>query len=108
MNEDTVSVGSAYLLSTLGEHLGDFVTWLEEQGINLLNLSVAGLKELMKQFKHKDDEPTEEIDYEIHLNSIGCKECRAAYREKLIEYFSAKKENLCDFPFSRGSSPPRN
>ena len=36
------------------------------------------------------------IDYEIHLNSIGCKECRAAYREKLIEYFSAKKENLCE------------
>ena len=68
MNEDTVSVGSAYLLSTLGEHLGDFVTWLEEQGINLLNLSVAGLKELMKQFKHKDDEPTEEIEEEQDSN----------------------------------------
>lgn len=68
MNEDTVSVGSAYLLSTLGEHLGEFVTWLEEQGINLLTLSVAGLKELMKQFKHKDDEPTEEIEEEQDSN----------------------------------------
>jgi len=36
------------------------------------------------------------IDYEIHLNSIGCKNCRAAYREKLIEYFSAKKDDLCE------------
>ena len=70
MNEDTVSVGSAYLLSTLGEHLGEFVTWLEEQGINLLTLSVAGLKELMKQFKHKDDEPTEEIEEEQDSNEL--------------------------------------
>ena len=62
MNEDTVSVGSAYLLSTLGEKLGEFVTWLEEQDINLLSLSVAGLKELMKQFKNKDIEPTEETE----------------------------------------------
>ena len=68
MNEDTVSVGSAYLLSTLGEHLGEFVTWLEEQGINLLTLSVAGLKELMKQFKHKDEEPTEETEEEQDSN----------------------------------------
>ncbi len=62
MNDDTVSVGSAYLLSTLGEKLGEFVTWLEEQDINLLTLSVAGLKELMKQFKNKDVEPTEETE----------------------------------------------
>ena len=62
MNEDTVSVGSAYLLSTLGEKLGEFITWLEEQGINLLTLSVAGLKELIKEFKHKDEEPTQETE----------------------------------------------
>ena len=62
MNDDTVSVGSAYLLSTLGEKLGEFVAWLEEQDINLLTLSVAGLKELMKQFKNKDVEPTEETE----------------------------------------------
>jgi histidyl-tRNA synthetase len=36
------------------------------------------------------------IDYEVHVNSIGCKECRPAYREKLVEYFSSKKEHLCD------------
>ena len=32
----------------------------------------------------------------LHLNSIGCKECRPAYRQSLIDYFSAKKECLCD------------
>jgi len=36
------------------------------------------------------------ISYEVHVNSIGCKECRPAYREKLVEYFSSKKEHLCD------------
>ncbi len=36
------------------------------------------------------------IDYEVHINSIGCKECRPAYREKLVEYFSSKKEHLCE------------
>ena len=68
MHEDTFSVGTAYLLSTLGESLGEFITWLEEQGINLLTLSVAGLKELMKQFKHKDDESTEETEEEQDSN----------------------------------------
>lgn len=32
----------------------------------------------------------------LHLNSIGCKECRPAYRAALVEYFSAKKDCLCD------------
>ena len=32
----------------------------------------------------------------LHLNSIGCKECRPAYREALVNYFSEKKECLCD------------
>jgi histidyl-tRNA synthetase len=36
------------------------------------------------------------IDYEVHVNSIGCASCRPAYREKLVEYFSSKKEHLCD------------
>lgn len=64
MNEDTFSVGTAYLLSTLGENLGDFITWLESQGINLATLSVAGLKELIKEYKHKDDvaEESEETE----------------------------------------------
>ena len=64
MNEDTFSVGTAYLLSTLGENLGDFVAWLESQDINLATLSVAGLKELMKEYKHKDEvaEESEETE----------------------------------------------
>ena len=32
----------------------------------------------------------------LHLNSIGCKECRPAYRQSLVDYFSAKKDSLCD------------
>lgn len=33
---------------------------------------------------------------EVVINSVGCEKCRPAYREKLIEYFSAHKENLCE------------
>ena len=32
----------------------------------------------------------------LHINSIGCKECRPAYRQSLVDYFSAKRECLCD------------
>ena len=32
----------------------------------------------------------------LHLNSIGCKECRPSYRAALVEHFGAKKECLCD------------
>ena len=32
----------------------------------------------------------------LHINSIGCKACRPAYREALVEHFSAHKEELCD------------
>ncbi|MGI6393125.1 MAG: histidine--tRNA ligase [bacterium] len=35
------------------------------------------------------------VKFDVHINSIGCKECRPAYREKLIQYFSLKKEDLC-------------
>ncbi len=31
----------------------------------------------------------------LELNSIGCKECRAKYREALIEYFKKDEETLC-------------
>lgn len=33
--------------------------------------------------------------YMIELNSVGCKECRAPFREVLVSYFSEKKESLC-------------
>ena len=36
------------------------------------------------------------IQAEVHVNSIGCQKCRADYREKLISYFSTKKEGLCE------------
>ena len=32
----------------------------------------------------------------LHLNSIGCKECRPAYRQSLVDYFSERQDKLCD------------
>ena len=32
----------------------------------------------------------------LHINSIGCKECRPAYRDALVNYFGEKTEKLCD------------
>ncbi len=32
----------------------------------------------------------------LHINSIGCRECRPAYRSALVSYFESKKEKLCD------------
>lgn len=32
----------------------------------------------------------------LHINSIGCRECRPAYREALVKYFSSHKDKLCD------------
>lgn len=32
----------------------------------------------------------------LHLNSIGCPECRAKYREALREYFAPHREELCE------------
>lgn len=34
-------------------------------------------------------------DIELHINSIGCKECRGKYRQALIEFFEDKKDALC-------------
>lgn len=69
MHEDIFSVGTAYLLSTLGENLGDFVAWLESQDINLATLSVAGLKELIKEYKHKDEVAEESEESEESAES---------------------------------------
>ena len=35
-------------------------------------------------------------DVKLKINSIGCKNCRPAYRQALIEYFSAYESQLCD------------
>jgi len=32
----------------------------------------------------------------IQINSIGCSECRKAYREELINYYKAKRKVLCE------------
>ncbi len=32
---------------------------------------------------------------ELHINSIGCRTCRAQYRAALVEYFAAKENDLC-------------
>lgn len=32
----------------------------------------------------------------LHLNSIGCTECRPAYRKALVDYYTEHKDVLCD------------
>ncbi|MGM9637226.1 MAG: histidine--tRNA ligase [Eubacteriales bacterium] len=43
---------------------------------------------------------------ELHVNTIGCKNCRPAYYQKLREYFSARKDELCDTCKSRLETNP--
>ncbi len=33
---------------------------------------------------------------ELHINSIGCPNCRPKYREALVEYFKSHEDKLCD------------
>ena len=33
---------------------------------------------------------------EVVINSVGCEKCRPIYRQKLIDYFSAHKDSLCE------------
>lgn len=33
---------------------------------------------------------------EVVINSVGCEKCRPVYRQKLIEYFNAHLDELCD------------
>jgi len=32
----------------------------------------------------------------LHLNSIGCKECRPSYRKALVDYYKESEDKLCD------------
>jgi histidyl-tRNA synthetase len=32
----------------------------------------------------------------LHINSIGCPECRPTYRQSLVDYYSQHKECICD------------
>ena len=38
---------------------------------------------------------------EVVINSVGCEKCRPVYREKLINYFEAHKNELCDTCLTR-------
>ncbi len=42
----------------------------------------------------------------LHLNSIGCKECRPAYREALVGYYTDRKDTICDTCRDRLSRNP--
>lgn len=35
-------------------------------------------------------------DLSVEVNSVGCPNCRPAYRDKLIAFFEPKKDQLCD------------
>ena len=38
---------------------------------------------------------------EVVINSVGCEKCRPVYRKKLIEYFTAHKDSLCETCLAR-------
>ena len=42
----------------------------------------------------------------LHLNSIGCKECRPGYRDALVRYYKSHSEKLCDTCKKRLQSNP--
>lgn len=45
-------------------------------------------------------------DTELHINSIGCPECRPKYKAALVEYFSKHTDKLCDTCKSRLMTNP--
>ena len=42
----------------------------------------------------------------LHLNSIGCKNCRPNYRNALVDHFGCQKDSLCDTCKSRLEKNP--
>jgi len=42
----------------------------------------------------------------LHVNSLGCPECRAAFREELKKYLGRKKEGLCEDCRRRADTNP--
>ncbi len=44
--------------------------------------------------------------FEIHINSVGCPECRVKYRRALLEFFEPFKEELCNNCNSRLAQNP--
>jgi histidyl-tRNA synthetase len=45
-------------------------------------------------------------NYSLHINSIGCPECRAKYREALKKFFAPVYDELCDTCKSRYETNP--
>ena len=35
-------------------------------------------------------------DLVLHLNSVGCPKCRPVYRQKLLDFFADKRDQLCE------------
>ena len=42
----------------------------------------------------------------LHINSIGCPECRPKYRQALVEYLRANRDRLCDTCLDRMETNP--
>lgn len=38
---------------------------------------------------------------EVVINSVGCEKCRPVYRQKLVEYFEAHRDSLCETCLTR-------
>lgn len=62
MHEDMFTVGSAYLLSSLGEELGEFIAYEEAKGNHVEGMSVGIMKFEVQEFKHRNDEPAQETE----------------------------------------------
>lgn len=45
-------------------------------------------------------------ELELRLNSVGCPQCRPAYRQALVEYFTAQSDELCEDCRSRLDKNP--
>ena len=43
---------------------------------------------------------------EVVINSVGCEKCRPVYREKLLKYFEAHKDELCETCLTRMNRNP--
>lgn len=62
MHEDMFTVGSAYLLSSLGEELGEFIAYEEAKGNHVEGMSVGIMKGEIQEFKHRNDKPADETE----------------------------------------------
>ncbi len=47
-----------------------------------------------------------DIDVSLEINSLGCKKCRPAYREELLDFISSHKEHLCGDCQRRSTTNP--